>query len=51
MHILKNDKFQGNLKTAIVDGKCIAIDPITHKPLTEIQRLKQIRERFEGADK
>ncbi len=51
VHILKNDKFMGKLKTSVYEGKCVAIDPITQQPMTEAQRLKQIHERFKGNGK
>ncbi len=38
-HILKNEKFKGNMCTRIIDGKCVAYDPIKHKILSEEERL------------
>ncbi len=45
VHILKNDKYKGNLKTSIVDGKCLAVDPETGKILCEAERLTQLKAR------
>lgn len=45
VHILKNDKYKGNLKTTIVDGKCLAIDPETGKILDEKERLAKLKAR------
>lgn len=46
VHILKNQKFTGNLKTQIKNGKCVAISPNTDKPLTEAERLSGLKQRF-----
>lgn len=43
VHIVKNDKYQGNLNTKLVEGKCIACDPITKKAITEKERLKSLK--------
>ena len=45
VHILKNDKYKGNLKTTIVDGKCLAIDPETGKIIDEKERLAKLKAR------
>lgn len=40
VHILKNEKFRGNLNTTFIDGKCVAIDKESKVILTELERLK-----------
>lgn len=45
VHILKNHKYRGNLKTKMVDGKCLACDPKTGEPITEQQRLQALKAR------
>ena len=42
VHILKNDKFRGQLSTRLEDGRCVAYDPATGKTLTEAERLNQL---------
>lgn len=44
VHIMKNEKYRGNLKTKIVDGCCIACSPIDGSPLTERERLAQLKQ-------
>lgn len=44
-HILKNEKFRGNLQTRVIDGKCMAYDLEKNQVLTEQQRLMKIVER------
>lgn len=43
VHILKNEKYQGNLKTKIVDGKCVPWDDVTGRALTERERLDSLK--------
>lgn len=45
VHILKNDKYRGDLKTSIIDGKCLAVDPRTGEILSEIERLNRLKEK------
>lgn len=45
VHIVKNEKYRGTLKTSIIDGKCIAVDPVTGVALTEKERLSQLKEK------
>lgn len=45
VHIVKNDKFNGNLATKFVDGKCVAYDKETGEILDEKTRLKRLIER------
>jgi len=45
VHILKNDKFKGDLKTKIVDGKCCAYDPDCNRVMTEEERLNRRKRR------
>ena len=40
VHIVKGQKFKGNLATKIVDGKCVAYDKKSGKVLNERERLK-----------
>ena len=44
VHILKNDKFTGNLYTKMVDGKCLAWDKERNCPLTEEERIRKLKE-------
>lgn len=44
-HIVKNEKFRGNLHTRMIDGKCLAYDLETDKVLSEAERLQLIPER------
>ncbi len=39
VHILKGDKFKGNLTTQIIGGACVAVNKETKKILTEEERL------------
>ncbi len=48
VHIVKNDKFRGTLRTALVDGKCVAINPETGQPIDERTRLSALGQ--PGAD-
>ena len=43
VHILKNEKYRGTLKTAIVDGKCVAINPVDGTVMKEAERLAQLK--------
>lgn len=45
VHIVKNEKFKGNLHTRIIDGKCMAYDLKTDKVLLETERLQRIPKR------
>lgn len=40
VHIAKNDKFQGNLYTKIIDGRCVAFDKLQNRELGERERLE-----------
>lgn len=42
VHIVKNGKFKGSLRTAIVGGACVAIDPATKQPIDEATRLASL---------
>ncbi len=42
VHILKNDRFKGNLNTSIKNGACEAVDKETRQILTEAQRLEKL---------
>lgn len=41
-HIVHGGKFKGNIKTSIIDGKCVAWDEKKEKMITEEQRLAQL---------
>lgn len=43
VHILKNNKFHGNLLTKIIDGKCLAWDTEKNRPVTEEERLNNLK--------
>lgn len=43
VHIVKNSKYRGDLKTSIIDGKCLAIDCETGKPICESERLARLK--------
>lgn len=45
VHIVKGNKFKGNLSTKFIDGKCFAFDKATHKVLTETERLNILKNR------
>lgn len=45
VHILKNEKFTGNLYTKIVDGKCLAWDRDNNCPLNESERIAHLKMR------
>lgn len=49
MHIVKNEKYIGNLATRIVGGKCIAVDPDTGEALSEKDRLLSCKRRAKEA--
>lgn len=42
VHIVKSYKFTGNLKTKIIDGKCVAVD-LNDVPVSECIRLKELK--------
>lgn len=50
VHIVKNDKFKGNLATKFVEGKCVAYDKKTGKILSERERLEGLKDEKEGAN-
>ena len=43
-HILKEGKFKGDLRTTIVNGKCIAVDE-DNEPINEITRIRKLKEK------
>lgn len=51
VHIVKNNKFRGNLATKIVDGKCMAYDKETGEIMDETTRLKKLVEAEELQNK
>jgi hypothetical protein len=44
-HIVKNDKFCGDLCTTFVDGACVAFDKETKEVLHESERLARLEEK------
>lgn len=46
VHITKNDKYRGTLKTKIVGGKCVACSPVTGEVITERERLSQLKDSY-----
>lgn len=44
VHILKNDKYRGNLRTKLIDGKCMAIDE-NGTTISEKERLSRLKSR------
>lgn len=45
VHIMKNEKFKGNLHTKFLNGKCVAFDKAEGKALSEAERLKGLVKR------
>lgn len=45
VHIIHGGKFQGDLKTRLVHGKCLAVSPETGAPQTERERLARLAAR------
>lgn len=45
VHIVKNDKYRGDLKTKLIGGKCLAINPQTGNPWSEAERLSHLKAR------
>ena len=45
VHILKNEKYKGDLKTCIKDGKCLAVNPETGKIMGEAERLLRLKKK------
>ncbi len=43
VHILKNNKFKGNLKTKFINGECLAYNPNNNKIINEEERLKILK--------
>jgi len=41
-HLRNNAIARGQLRTRIVGGACRAVDPISHEPISELTRLKQL---------
>ena len=45
VHILKNEKYKGDLKTCIKDGKCLAVNPENGKIMGEAERLLRLKKK------
>lgn len=43
VHVVKNERYIGHLKTAVVDGKCLAVHPETRQPMSETERLEYLK--------
>lgn len=41
-HIVKGEKFKGTLVTRMIEGKCVAFDPIKGRPVGEKERLENL---------
>lgn len=50
VHIVKGEKFKGNLATRFEEGKCVAYDKRTGKVLNERERLKGLKDEQKEAD-
>lgn len=53
VHIKKNGKYTGDLKTKIVDGGCVAINPDNGQIMSEEERLGRLKKKYSasiGAD-
>lgn len=48
VHIVKGEKFKGDLTTSFVDGACVAIDKQTNRAVTEAVRLAKLEAKNEG---
>lgn len=48
VHIVKNEKYTGDLKTSLIDGKCVAVNPTTGSPWSEQERLAYLKSRYAG---
>lgn len=46
VHIAKNNKYRGTLKTKIIGGKCMACDPDTGGIITEQERLSLLKKEY-----
>lgn len=49
VHIKKNGKYMGDLKTKIVNGGCVAINPDNGKIMSEEERLGRLKKRYSEA--
>ena len=45
VHILKNDKYRGDLKTCIKDGMCLAVNPENGNVMGETERLLRLKKK------
>mgnify|MGYP001025366225 FL=1 len=46
VHITKNNKYRGTMKTKIIGGKCIACNPDTGEAVTERERLSLLKDAY-----
>lgn len=46
VHITKNNKYRGTLKTKIIGGKCMACNPDTGEAVTERERLSLLKDAY-----
>ncbi len=46
VHIKKNERFVGDLKTKILNGCCVAVEPESGKILSEEERLHRLKVRY-----
>ena len=45
VHIMKNEKYKGDLRTTVKDGMCLAINPETGKVMGEAERLQRLKKK------
>lgn len=45
VHIMKNEKYKGDLKTIVKDGMCLAINPETGEVMGEAKRLQRLKKK------
>ncbi len=43
-HLVKNADCRGNLQTRMIDGKCLAYNEDTNKPMSEAERLQRLED-------
>lgn len=46
VHIKKNGKYTGDLKTKISNGGCVAVNPDNGKIMSEEERLGRLKKRY-----
>jgi len=46
-HLMGNKAARGRVRTKIINGACLAIDPATGRPLTERERIDRVLAEYE----